>query len=100
MMRQRRGLRACGRVIAWIPLGLALSAMSPVPSCVFETPEQARLRQLYFQQSMQWNPEEALKIQTQIQLNQPYRIDYPNPTDGSRGANEDFRVLLSRPPAP
>jgi hypothetical protein len=85
-MMMGRIRRVCRAAIGWIPLALALSAMSPVPSC-FETPEQAQLRQLYFQKKMNWNPETALKLQAEIQLYQPYHYEYPldSPAVSRRG---------------
>jgi hypothetical protein len=90
---QGRAWRVCRAAIGWIPLALALSAMSPVPSC-FETPEQAQLRQLYFQKKMNWNPETALQLQGQINLMQPYHYEYPLDSPAvSRRGDDDFRVL-------
>lgn len=90
--RLRRAWRVCRAAIGWIPLALALSAMAPVPSC-FETPEQAKLRQLYFQKKMNWNPETALQLQGQIQLYQPYHYEYPLDSPAvSRRGDDDIRL--------
>ena len=87
-------IRRVGRAaIGWIPLALALSAMSPVPSC-FETPEQAQLRQLYFQKKMNWNAETALQLKGQINLIQPYQYEYPLDSPAvSRRGDVDLRLL-------
>jgi len=89
---QGRAWRVCRAAFGWIPLAFALSAMSATPSC-FETPEQAKLRQLYFQKKMNWNAETALQLQGQIRLNQPYQYDYPSgsPADARRG-DADIRL--------
>jgi hypothetical protein len=87
-----RARRTCHAAIGWIPLALALSAMAPVPSC-FETPEQAQLRQLYFQKKMNWNAETALQLRGQIQLIQPYRYEYPLDSPAvSRRGDVDLRL--------
>jgi len=93
MERQRRGMQVLGKAVGWIPLALALSAMSPVPGC-YGSPQYLALQNLTFQQSMGWNPERAAQINAQVQLIQPYRTywDY-SPADGSRGSNEEFRFF-------
>ena len=92
-MKPRRGLRACGAALVWIPLGLALAAMGP-PSC-FPNPA---LQQLQFQQSMRWNAEVNLSLRQQMLQYDPYQ-SFPSWESSSvsrrAGAAEDLRFFRS-----